>query len=82
MRFDGHVGFPGGLIEEGEEPINGLIREMDEEINYRPQNNEVCEKYDSTIVCVFNFFRIMIYCLICQCSLVGLAMLELIGIHL
>lgn len=43
MRFDGHVGFPGGLIEEGEDPIHGLIREMDEEINFVPKNNEISE---------------------------------------
>lgn len=34
MRFDGHLGFPGGIIEPGEEVLLGLIREMVEEINF------------------------------------------------
>jgi U8 snoRNA-decapping enzyme len=32
MRFDGVLGFPGGLIEKGEDPVVGLNREMEEEI--------------------------------------------------
>lgn len=41
MRFDGHVGFPGGLVEPGEDVVHGLIREMQEEINLDPQSNQV-----------------------------------------
>lgn len=41
MRFDGHIGFPGGLIEPGEEVVHGLIREMHEEINLDPESNQV-----------------------------------------
>ncbi|KAK3927760.1 U8 snoRNA-decapping enzyme [Frankliniella fusca] len=44
MRFDGHVGFPGGLIEPGEEVVHGLIREMHEEINLNPENNKLSEE--------------------------------------
>ena len=32
MRFDGTLGFPGGLVEKGEDPVIGLNREMEEEI--------------------------------------------------
>ncbi|XP_046561154.1 LOW QUALITY PROTEIN: U8 snoRNA-decapping enzyme-like [Haliotis rubra] len=32
MRFDGVIGFPGGLVEKGEDPVCGLNREMEEEI--------------------------------------------------
>ncbi|KAK7476495.1 hypothetical protein BaRGS_00032243 [Batillaria attramentaria] len=32
MRFDGVLGFPGGLVEAGEDPADGLNREMQEEI--------------------------------------------------
>ncbi|KAK7101955.1 U8 snoRNA-decapping enzyme-like [Littorina saxatilis] len=32
MRFDGVLGFPGGLVEKGEDPLIGLNREMEEEI--------------------------------------------------
>ena len=32
MRFDGTLGFPGGLMDEGEAPIQCLNRELHEEI--------------------------------------------------
>jgi len=32
MRFDGVLGFPGGLVDEGETPLDGVNREMHEEI--------------------------------------------------
>lgn len=43
MRFDGHVGFPGGLIESGEEVVHGLIRELYEEINIDPKSIQLTE---------------------------------------
>jgi 8-oxo-dGTP pyrophosphatase MutT (NUDIX family) len=45
-RWDGFFGFPGGYIEEGEEPIEGAIRECEEEINFSPEkeNLELIEK--------------------------------------
>ncbi|XP_075225023.1 U8 snoRNA-decapping enzyme-like isoform X2 [Lycorma delicatula] len=33
MRFDGYIGFPGGLVDSGEEIVDGLNRELVEEIN-------------------------------------------------
>ena len=33
MRFDGKIGFPGGLVEPNEDPVIGLNRELVEEIN-------------------------------------------------
>uniref|UniRef100_A0A0B6Y0Y0 U8 snoRNA-decapping enzyme n=1 Tax=Arion vulgaris TaxID=1028688 RepID=A0A0B6Y0Y0_9EUPU len=32
VRFDGVLGFPGGLVDQGETPIDGVNREMHEEI--------------------------------------------------
>ncbi|XP_045166582.2 U8 snoRNA-decapping enzyme-like [Mercenaria mercenaria] len=32
LRFDGLLGFPGGLVDPGEDPVTGLNREMHEEI--------------------------------------------------
>lgn len=32
LRFDGKLGFPGGLINESEVPVDGLNRELTEEI--------------------------------------------------
>lgn len=33
MRFDGYIGFPGGLVDDGEDAISGLNRELIEEMN-------------------------------------------------
>ena len=33
LRFDGKLGFPGGLVEPGEDIVAGLNRELVEEIN-------------------------------------------------
>ena len=33
MRFDGKLGFPGGLVDPGEDIVAGLNRELVEEIN-------------------------------------------------
>lgn len=35
MRFDGHIGFPGGLVDEGENPVEAVNRECWEEIGWR-----------------------------------------------
>ncbi|CAG5136796.1 unnamed protein product [Candidula unifasciata] len=32
LRFDGVLGFPGGLVDDGETPLQGVNREMHEEI--------------------------------------------------
>ena len=32
MRFDGLMGFPGGLVDPGEDPLMALNRELHEEI--------------------------------------------------
>ena len=32
VRFDGNYGFPGGLMDPGENPVMGLNRECQEEI--------------------------------------------------
>lgn len=33
LRYDGYFGFPGGLIDAGEDLINAINREMAEEMN-------------------------------------------------
>ena len=32
VRFDGLLGFPGGLVDPGENPLQGMNRELEEEI--------------------------------------------------
>ena len=41
MRFDGKMGFPGGLIDLGENLVTGLNRELDEEINLDLKKNSI-----------------------------------------
>lgn len=33
MRFDGYLGFPGGLVDSGENRLEALKRELKEEMN-------------------------------------------------
>ena len=62
MRFDGHVGFPGGLVEAGEEVVHGLIREMEEEINLDSQINQVTAQIKWPI---FLFFPLCLFFISC-----------------
>ncbi|XP_042207096.1 U8 snoRNA-decapping enzyme-like [Homarus americanus] len=41
LRFDGTFGFPGGLINSGEDIVDGLNREMAEEIGWSPTEHPV-----------------------------------------
>lgn len=36
VRFDGTIGFPGGLIDPGEDVVTGLNRELKEELGLGP----------------------------------------------
>ena len=49
MRFDGKMGFPGGLIDPGENVVNGLNRELDEEINLDLEKHSI--KADDFLFC-------------------------------
>ncbi|CAL4171250.1 unnamed protein product, partial [Meganyctiphanes norvegica] len=66
LRFDGTIGFPGGLIDKGENLIDGLAREMSEEINWKPEYHTITwDDYYSTHVdkrskLILNFFVIKI----------------------
>lgn len=66
LRFDGTIGFPGGLIDQGENLLDGLAREMSEEINWKPEYHEITwDDYYSTHVdkrnkLILNFFVIKI----------------------
>ena len=41
VRFDGLLGFPGGLVEPGEDPLDGAIREMEEEVGLHHKDNKM-----------------------------------------
>ena len=54
LRFDGTFGFPGGLIDSGEDVVAGLNREMKEEINWDASVHSVSwDDYHSTLVRTF-----------------------------
>lgn len=42
MRFDGTLGFPGGLIDPGEDVLTGLNRELTEELGLNPGILRIC----------------------------------------
>ena len=44
MRFDGKLGFPGGLVDPGEDIVFGLNRELVEEINLDIEKHSVTNK--------------------------------------
>lgn len=51
LRFDGTFGFPGGLMNKGEDVATGLNRELGEEIGWDPTVNAITMKdYFSTQV--------------------------------
>ena len=37
MRFDGYLGFPGGLVDPGETPVEAVNRELKEEVGIEQQ---------------------------------------------
>ena len=41
LRFDGLLGFPGGLVDPGENVVKGLNRELQEEINLGKVTEEI-----------------------------------------
>ncbi|KAK8394503.1 hypothetical protein O3P69_006586 [Scylla paramamosain] len=41
LRFDGTFGFPGGLVDKGEDMVEGLNRELMEEIGWDPSTHPV-----------------------------------------
>jgi len=60
MRFDGQIGFPGGFIDEGEDLITGLNREVEEEIGTGiPKvvaEDWICSHYSPLINIVLHFY--------------------------
>jgi U8 snoRNA-decapping enzyme len=45
LRFDGYMGFPGGLIQDGEDILSGLNRELFEEMNLNVMKHPVKEEH-------------------------------------
>lgn len=43
MRFDGNLGFPGGLVDPGEDSVEALNRELTEEMNLDGSKHEITE---------------------------------------
>ena len=49
VRFDGLLGFPGGLVDDGESVEQGLNRELEEEINLNLDEVKITE---SDLICI------------------------------
>ncbi len=43
LRFDGYIGFPGGLIDAGEDAVSSLNRELQEEMYFDLSKHTVKE---------------------------------------
>lgn len=44
MRFDGYIGFPGGLVDAGEDDVSSLNRELKEELNLDLSKHKITPK--------------------------------------
>ncbi|KAJ8312862.1 hypothetical protein KUTeg_010235 [Tegillarca granosa] len=51
MRFDGVLGFPGGLVEDDETPLQGINRELEEEINLDLDKYSLCDDDHVVVFC-------------------------------
>lgn len=65
MRFDGYIGFPGGLVDAGESPIEALNRELREEINldsrYKVKASDfICSHYSLSKQIVLHFYALKV----------------------
>lgn len=45
LRFDGYLGFPGGLVDGDETPIEAVNREMKEEMNFDTSKHSVAVRH-------------------------------------
>ncbi|KAI5718204.1 hypothetical protein M8J77_017939 [Diaphorina citri] len=65
MRFDGYIGFPGGLVDAGESPLEALNRELNEEINLNPKykvkdSDLVCIHYSQSKKIILHFYALQV----------------------
>ncbi|KAA0183280.1 hypothetical protein HAZT_HAZT002995 [Hyalella azteca] len=61
LRFDGTFGFPGGLINRGEDILDGLTRELKEELAYNPAVHKPITYDDYHSSRVFGTVRVPLY---------------------
>ncbi|KAK7078222.1 NUDIX domain [Halocaridina rubra] len=67
LRFDGSFGFPGGIIEDGEDVVEGLNREMTEEIGWDTSLHSI-KWSDYFLTQVFGTIRVPLYTMFNQYS--------------
>jgi U8 snoRNA-decapping enzyme len=59
MRFDGRLGFPGGIVDPGERIVEGLNRELLEEIALDTVTWGRC--YDHNFLRFWSIFKIVFF---------------------
>ncbi|KAL1450425.1 hypothetical protein WDU94_002791 [Cyamophila willieti] len=65
MRFDGYIGFPGGLVDKGESPLEALNRELKEEINMNPKyqvkpSDLICTHWSESKKIILHFYALQV----------------------
>lgn len=66
LRYDGYFGFPGGLIDAGEDCVNAVNREMAEEMNLDTtlhsvsQNDYVISHWSEKKQLVLHFYKLKV----------------------
>lgn len=66
LRYDGYIGFPGGLIDSGEDFVSAVNRELTEELNLDTalhsisQNDHVISHWNEKLNLTLHFYKLQV----------------------